>query len=138
MKAKEMFEKLEYKKFDTDCNVIFSYKSTMYDTSINFNGFSKQITISTLNERLPQNIDMEELQAINKQIEALGWNKNDKDEHGYWSNGIVTPSIDEQYQGIIREYQREIERLTKENKELRQKLYGQTNIFDFIGDDEEC
>lgn len=73
MSAKEMFEKLEYKKFDIECNVIFSYKSIMYDTSINFDGFSERITISTLNEKLPQNIDMEELQAINKQVEELGW-----------------------------------------------------------------
>ena len=74
MSAKEMFEKLGYKQKNID-NVIYYFKeihipnrfggSMFYH--INFILKDKEIFIS-------KNLKKEELQAINKQVEELGWN----------------------------------------------------------------
>lgn len=139
MKAKEMFEKLGYKR-DKRKKYIVYYQLLKLgrEKQIEFNFDYKTVEKRQVPSLKCETINMRELKAINKQIKELGWNKNNNEnEHGYWSNGIKEPSTHEQYQGIIREYSREVERLTNENNELKQKLYGQTNIYDFIGDDDE-
>ena len=67
MSAKDMFEKLGYKLIN-DKNIV--YKGTHFTGKIIYIVFfsDKQILIT-------QSIGIEELQAINKQIEELGWNK---------------------------------------------------------------
>lgn len=67
MTAKEMFEKLGYKLINNK-NIV--YKSTHFTGRITHIAFfsDKQILIT-------QSIRIKELQAINKQIEELGWNK---------------------------------------------------------------
>lgn len=69
MTAKEMFEKLGYKLINNK-NIV--YKSTHFTGRITHIAFfsDKQILIT-------QSIRIKELQAINKQIEELGWNKED-------------------------------------------------------------
>lgn len=72
MKAKEMFEELGYEQ-NTKNNVIYYFKKIHIPKSyivysINFIADKKEIFIS-------KNIDMQELKAINKQIEELGWNE---------------------------------------------------------------
>lgn len=67
--AKEMFEDLGYKLIN-DKNII--YKGTHFTGRIIYIAFfsDKQILIT-------QSIGIEELQAINKQVQELGWNKED-------------------------------------------------------------
>lgn len=71
--AKEMFEELGYKFFKGFCYIEYTkeepinrYQRDSYQ--IRFNDNDKQISIY-------QNIDMQELKAINKQVEELHWNK---------------------------------------------------------------
>ena len=66
MSAREMFEKLGY---DLLHNIKYQimYYNSIYDTYIYFYKTRKHIEIT--NE-----ITSEELQAINKQVEELGWN----------------------------------------------------------------
>jgi hypothetical protein len=71
--AKEMFEKLGYER-EFKNNVIYYFKKIRIPKrniiySINFIIDDKQIFIN-------KNIEIEELQAINKQVEELGWNND--------------------------------------------------------------
>jgi hypothetical protein len=70
MTANEMFEKLGYKLIN-DKNIV--YKGTHFTGRIIHIAFfsDKKILIT-------QSIGIEELQAINKQVEELGWNKEEK------------------------------------------------------------
>ena len=70
MKAKEIFEELGYEQ-NTKNDVIYYFKKIHIPKSyivysINFIADKKEIFIN-------KNIDMQELKAINKQIEELGW-----------------------------------------------------------------
>lgn len=69
MTAKEMFEELGYKLIN-DKNIV--YKGTHFTGRIIHIVFfsDKQILIT-------QSIGIEEVQAINKQVEELCWNKED-------------------------------------------------------------
>lgn len=69
MTAKEMFEELGYKLIN-DKNIV--YKGTHFTDRIIYIVFfsDKQILIT-------QSIGIEEVQAINKQVEELCWNKED-------------------------------------------------------------
>lgn len=72
MSAKEMFEELGYEQ-NTKNNVIYYFKKIHIPKSyivysINFIADKKEIFIN-------KNIDMQELKAINKQIEELDWNE---------------------------------------------------------------
>ena len=71
MSADEMFEKLGYKKKDTywkeDKQLHFIEYSTD-EISIEFSIATKHIIITNL-------INMQELKAINKKCEELGWNE---------------------------------------------------------------
>jgi hypothetical protein len=74
MSAKEMFEKLGYEQFIKN-DVIYYHKTTHIPKAyggtiiyhINFILKDKELFAS-------KNLDYKELQAINKQIEELGWN----------------------------------------------------------------
>ena len=80
MSAKELFERLGYEYVINAANVIkYKTKHFISDTDyIMFDLDSKQIDCYTLSDSpftpstdLP--ISLEELQAINKQVEELGW-----------------------------------------------------------------
>ena len=79
MTAKEMFEKLGY-VIDINCLGILRYvkHDTNYniDYYIRFFGDLKEISCNKLeeNELSIFDIDLNLLQAINKQVEELGWN----------------------------------------------------------------
>lgn len=78
MSAKEMFEKLGY-EIDIDCLGIIRYAKhdTNYNTDyyIRFYDNLKEISSNILddNELFPLVIDLDLLQAINKQVKELGW-----------------------------------------------------------------
>lgn len=79
MKAKEMFEKLGYEQRIKDDVIYYSKYINIprrYGYSVNFNInfllYHKEIFAS-------QNITCKELQAINKQVEELGWLGSDKE-----------------------------------------------------------
>ena len=71
MSAKEMFENLgyEYKIKKTRITAKLYDRDEMLSISIIFHTITKRIDIDCLSEDL----DMNELQAINKQVEELGW-----------------------------------------------------------------
>lgn len=72
MKAKEMFEKLGYEKICDDVNyIIYNFEEHF---EIRFYKPQQEFSIY-YNDEIYNTIDVEELQAINKQIEELGWNK---------------------------------------------------------------
>ena len=70
MNAKEMFEKLGYELLEKYDDVI-TYYNVEYDRYIYF--YSLTYVIEIGNE--DKEFNYEELQAINKQVEELGWNK---------------------------------------------------------------
>ncbi len=78
MKAKEMFEKLGYEiDFITDHSFGYIKKKTNgEEKTITFNdcGTAKFFVIIESDRDNPS-INLEELQAINKQVEELGWNE---------------------------------------------------------------
>lgn len=65
MSAKEMFEKLRYKQTNND-NYLTCYSNEEENYYIYFYNYWKKIEVL-------HDITMKELQAINKQIEELGW-----------------------------------------------------------------
>lgn len=67
MKAKEMFEKLEYDQTITQYGIWY--------LDINDNGFYFGFRDTHFVLHSKSTITLEELQAINKQVEELGWNK---------------------------------------------------------------
>ena len=70
MKAKEMFEKLDYKLVSDDINSI-TYE---YDEIFRLHFDKNNKIIDIWCERPMYNtLDFEEIKAINKQIEELGW-----------------------------------------------------------------
>ena len=78
MSAKKMFEKLGYKQVENNANYIgykyeFSDASSIYST-IRFYLPQQEIEFY-YNDDILNSIAVEELQAINKQIEELGWSK---------------------------------------------------------------
>lgn len=89
MTAKEMFEKLGYKCLGgSDYIAIKYYKQekqgknySTYDIDITFYCTSKSVSVvanrygKNRYELAIMDIDMKLLQAINKQVEELGWNK---------------------------------------------------------------
>ena len=87
MKAKEMFEKLGYKMLGTlkpdDDYIVVAYKKDVYGDKeyIYFYG-AEEIRVYLEDNRgriYPPIIELEELKAINKQIEELGWVGSDKE-----------------------------------------------------------
>lgn len=76
MSAKEMFEKLEYTYSETKEEIIYTHKGSFCGWSIIFDKTDKFI-LPAQNDfyHTSIGISLEELQAINKQIEELGWSK---------------------------------------------------------------
>lgn len=81
MSAKEMFEELDYEQTKTKRFIKYTYK---YFTSnwyhIMFDLEEKLIDCYISNDspfspNEPSSISIDELKAINKQVEELGWNK---------------------------------------------------------------
>ena len=77
MTAKEMFEKLDYEWTETSSYIQYNkynWKHWIFKSEITicFWKFSNNISI---NDELVIDINQELLQAINKQVEELGWNK---------------------------------------------------------------
>lgn len=74
MEAKEMFKKLgyEYKNYAG----YISYEKEINNTThfISFDNKNHTVTKHQISDRY-LSITMKELQAINKQVEELGWNK---------------------------------------------------------------
>lgn len=74
MSAKEMFKKIGYKEIENNAEEI------TYEGKIKINDWERELSSITfwLNEKLldfDNYIDVKLLQAINKQVEELGWNK---------------------------------------------------------------
>lgn len=72
MNAEEMFEKLGYKKVPLNSSECLYYER--YDEHFSFDLISKEIGVCDYY------ITMEELKAINKQCEELGWKNISKEE----------------------------------------------------------
>lgn len=80
MKAKDMFEKLGYKYYETKNKIECTKK--YFISEINFIIFDKQhknfvnftSSDSPFTPDAPYTLNIKELQAINKQVEELGWN----------------------------------------------------------------
>lgn len=85
MNAKEMFEELGYKYVQNNINNVIKYKIKHFISDTNYIMFdldTKQINCYILSDSpfTPSSdmaISVKELQAINKQIEELGWNDED-------------------------------------------------------------
>lgn len=72
MKAREMFENYGYKLIQDDCNwLIYDFEKKF---KIMFYKPQQNFKIECL-ESIYNTIDVEELKAINKQIEELGWDE---------------------------------------------------------------
>lgn len=77
MKAREMFEELGYKETENDIYFLKYYKpcKLQNDKEIKFHKLDKTFTVKDDNRTGYRWIDMQELKAINKQIEELGWDR---------------------------------------------------------------
>lgn len=74
MIVKEMFEKLGYKYIKRNFEIIYQYNKNEYIEDYRYISFDlkiKKINLSDWQENFT--LSCEELQAINKQIEELGW-----------------------------------------------------------------
>lgn len=78
MTAKEMFEKLGYKYIEhvekLYGDIQYNKQFEFAEITIYFNNKNKEVEFSSDVVDIVINIDLEELKAINKQIEELGWN----------------------------------------------------------------
>lgn len=78
MSAKGMFEKLGYKQIENNANYI-SYKYEFSDGSYIYSTIRFYLPQQEIefyyNDDILNSIEVEELQAINKQVEELGWSK---------------------------------------------------------------
>lgn len=73
MKAKDMFEKLGYEyKYDF-ITFTYEYISSYNNTIIVFDNIIRTVRISQIDREYAQTFNINELKAINKQIEELGW-----------------------------------------------------------------
>lgn len=73
MSADEMFKKLGYKKAEIGCFI--QYNIVDDEISLNFDLDNKTVSKTKgYKDNIP--ITMQELQAINKKVEELGWIKN--------------------------------------------------------------
>lgn len=76
MSAREMFKKLGYKQEEIDEQLIYFKTDDLTDVEydIIFYLDEKTFEATTDNPEYANDINIKELQAINKQIEELGWN----------------------------------------------------------------
>lgn len=71
-KADEMFEKLRYKKSETDNTIRYKYKETLLEDKFEFEIFFSKIS-KLVFIKGKDGINMQELQAINEKVKELGW-----------------------------------------------------------------
>lgn len=74
MSAKEMFEELGYEQFNYSKGIRYTNEQTEQNIEFEDDGF---INIYNTCYNRPNDIEVlivEEIQAINKQVEELGWN----------------------------------------------------------------
>ena len=71
--AREMFEELGYEQENKN-NVIYYFKKIRIPKS--YIVYSINFIIDTKEIFINKNINMQELKAINKQVEELGWNND--------------------------------------------------------------
>lgn len=79
MSAKEMFEKLGYEfKKEKGIGIVY-YKFVSNEDKENLCGYDWENKVTFFEKQVYSDkyINMDLLQAINKQIEELGWNKDD-------------------------------------------------------------
>lgn len=75
MSAKEMFRKLGYKYIKRDFEIIYQYTKNEYIEDYRYIKFDiKNKKIELCDWQSEFNLSLEELKAINKQVEELGWN----------------------------------------------------------------
>lgn len=82
MSAKEMFEELGYKLI-RECKYYLLYEKALKEDAeyendylhISFEKQEKAFIKTYGDDNSPEIVSMQELKAINKQIEELGWNK---------------------------------------------------------------
>ena len=76
MSAKEMFEKLGYEETENDIYFLKYFKkgNLHHDKEIKFHKLDKTFTVKDDNGINYRWINLEELQATNKQVEELEWN----------------------------------------------------------------
>ena len=76
MSAKEILEKLGYEETENDIYFLKYFKkgNLHHDKEIKFHKLDKTFTVKDDNGINYRWINLEELQAINKQVEELGWN----------------------------------------------------------------
>lgn len=73
--ADEMFEKLGYRKIiDNSDTIQYEFEGFYMDNEIRFDLKARTI-IKEYSNGESQEISMQELQAINKKVEELGWNE---------------------------------------------------------------
>ena len=73
MSAKEMFEELDYKLNRDDSFIDYIQINKMLNNQIRFFVKDKKVIKEDFCTGLAKYITLEELQAINKQVEELGW-----------------------------------------------------------------
>lgn len=73
--ALEMFEKLGYELKYDKMRDTYTYISSYHNTIIEFDNILRTVRISQIDREYAQTFNTNELKAINKQIEELGWNK---------------------------------------------------------------
>lgn len=74
--AKTMFEELGYEQIIIEDSFMILYESKQKNTNIELNEIIRTVRISQNEKLYAQTLNVYELQAINKQIEELGWNNH--------------------------------------------------------------
>lgn len=77
MKAKEMFEKLGYEKFNYSKGIRFTNSDTEQNIEFEDGGFINIYNTCYNKENEVEVLIVEEIQAIYQQIEELGWLKDE-------------------------------------------------------------
>lgn len=72
--ADKMLEELGYVKIvENNIKILYEKEGNFWDKEISFDLIDKQIRVETSSSGDSESITMQELQAINKKVEELGW-----------------------------------------------------------------
>ena len=74
MKAKEMFEKLNYNYFKNNLRITYQNFKVSRCKLIEFNLLEKEMWLADDDKEVVE-LSLKEIKAINKQVEELGWNE---------------------------------------------------------------
>lgn len=73
--ADKMLDDLGYEKIiENKIKILYEKEGRFWDKEISFDLMDKQIRVETSSSGDSESITMQELQAINKKVEELGWN----------------------------------------------------------------